>query len=252
MKIVSGHQPVYLPWLGLIHKAKLCDTFIFMDDVQYLSEDWNNRNKIKSAQGQPIWLTVPVDLKNSPSKILKDILIVDEKLPEKKRWQSKHFLSLQSSYARAPYYKDYLPFFSWLYMEEKWERLADLNLAILKQIFTWFEIKAEIMIASKIGFSGVKSDLVLEHGLKFDADLVLTGIHGKDYIETEKFRQKGMEVVFQEYQHPQYEQRFGPFVSHLAFVDLLFQHGPHSWDICQGQNMTRTQLEEKKHGQATL
>ncbi len=75
MKIVSGHQPVYLPWLGLIHKAALSDVFVFMDDVQYLEQDWNNRNRIKTPQGKPIWLTVPVDLKNSPSRIIKDIRI---------------------------------------------------------------------------------------------------------------------------------------------------------------------------------
>ncbi|HNQ50905.1 MAG TPA: WbqC family protein, partial [Candidatus Omnitrophota bacterium] len=75
MVIVSGHQPVYLPWLGLIHKASLCDVFVFMDDVQYLTQDWNNRNMIKSPQGKAIWLTVPVDLKHSASDRLQDILI---------------------------------------------------------------------------------------------------------------------------------------------------------------------------------
>ena len=65
MKIISGHQPVYLPWLGLIHKAFLADVFVFMDDVQYLSQDWNNRNRIKNPQGKAIWLTVPVNIKGS-------------------------------------------------------------------------------------------------------------------------------------------------------------------------------------------
>ena len=48
MNIVSGHQPVYLPWLGLFHKISLCDKFVYMDTVQYLNNDWNNRNKIKT------------------------------------------------------------------------------------------------------------------------------------------------------------------------------------------------------------
>jgi len=243
MKVVSGHQPVYLPWLGLIHKAKLSDVFIYMDDVQYLSEDWNNRNRIKTAQGQPLWLTVPVDLKNSVTKTLKDILIATENVPEKKQWQNKHFLSLQSSYARAPFYKEYLPFFQWLYLEQKWEKLSDLNLAILKQIFDWFKISTELIIASEMNFQGIKSDLVLEHGLKFAADIVLTGMHGKDYIQVDQFREKGIRVIFQEYKHPTYEQRFGPFVSHLSFVDLLFQYGPEAEEICLSGNLTRNELE---------
>ena len=64
MHIITGHQPVYLPWLGLFHKIALADTFVFMDDVQYLSQDWNNRNFIKGSQGK-VRLTVPVRLKAS-------------------------------------------------------------------------------------------------------------------------------------------------------------------------------------------
>jgi hypothetical protein len=42
IRIVTGHQPVYLPWLGLFHKISLADVFVLMDDVQYLVRDWNN------------------------------------------------------------------------------------------------------------------------------------------------------------------------------------------------------------------
>ena len=33
---VSGHQPAYLPWLGLFHKLYLSDVFVYMDTVQFL------------------------------------------------------------------------------------------------------------------------------------------------------------------------------------------------------------------------
>ena len=46
--ILTAHQPVYLPWLGLFHKIALADKFIFFDQVQYLPKDWMNRNKIKT------------------------------------------------------------------------------------------------------------------------------------------------------------------------------------------------------------
>ena len=57
--ILTAHQPVYLPWLGLFHKIALADEFVFFDQVQYLPKDWMNRNKIKTQIGS-IWLTVPV------------------------------------------------------------------------------------------------------------------------------------------------------------------------------------------------
>ena len=65
--IISGHQPVYLPWLGLFHKMMLCDIFVYMDTVQYLDGDWNNRNKIRTANSE-LLLSIPIDKKNSKGK----------------------------------------------------------------------------------------------------------------------------------------------------------------------------------------
>lgn len=242
MIVVSGHQPVYLPWLGLIHKASLADVFVFMDDVQYLEQDWNNRNRIKTPQGKPLWLTVPVDLKNSPSRLLKDIRISRQDAPPRKSWQYDHWASIRMSYGKALHFSKYGDFFAWLYTENVWTNLCDLNLAILRQLFVWFDIHAELIIASEHTFKGKKSDLVLEHCLKFGADVVVTGTHGKDYIDRESFMKKDINVVFQNYVHPEYIQRFGAFTSHLSFIDLLFNCGPGSREICLRDNMTREYL----------
>lgn len=56
---ISIHQPQYLPWAGYINKIIKSDIFVFLDDVQYKKNEWQNRNRIKSATGE-IWLTVPV------------------------------------------------------------------------------------------------------------------------------------------------------------------------------------------------
>ncbi|MBP6919673.1 MAG: WbqC family protein [Candidatus Omnitrophica bacterium] len=243
MVIVSGHQPVYLPWLGLIHKASLCDVFVFMDDVQYLTQDWNNRNMIKSPQGKAIWLTVPVDLKHSASDRLQDILISgQEHVAEKSRWQAVHWASLRMAYTRAPFFGKYKPFFEWLYLGKQWKRLSDLNLAILKQVFEWFDLRPKLVIGSQEGFIGVKSDLVLEHGARYKADIVVTGIFGRDYIDTAKFERNNIKVVFQDYHHPRYSQQYGGFVPNLSFVDLLFNHGPESRHICLQGNVTREEI----------
>ena len=45
--ILTAHQPVYLPWLGLFQKIQAADLFCVFDIVQYQKKDFNNRNKIK-------------------------------------------------------------------------------------------------------------------------------------------------------------------------------------------------------------
>ena len=49
--ILTGHQPTYLPWLGLFNKISNSDYFILFDTVQYLPKEWMNRNKLKSPNG---------------------------------------------------------------------------------------------------------------------------------------------------------------------------------------------------------
>ena len=57
--ILTGHQPTYLPWLGLFNKISSSDCFVLFDNVQYLPKEWMNRNKIKTPNGE-IFLNVPV------------------------------------------------------------------------------------------------------------------------------------------------------------------------------------------------
>ena len=57
--IVAIHQPQYLPWLGYFDKMLKADVFCYLDNVQYKKNEWQNRNRIKTAMGWQ-WLTVPV------------------------------------------------------------------------------------------------------------------------------------------------------------------------------------------------
>jgi hypothetical protein len=243
MTIVSGHQPAYLPWLGLLHKASLCDVFVYMDDVQFLDRDFNHRNRVLSPSGHVLWLTVPVARKASPSNLLKDMLI--QKEHSARTWQQKHWATLRSCYGKCAYFKNYAPFFEWLYLENTWERIADLNLTILQKAFEWFDIQARVDIASEHNFSGIKSDLVLEHCRRFNAKTLVTGTHGRDYIALHDFENLGIKVIFQDYKHPEYSQRtMKEFVPRLSFVDLLFNYGSDSAIIMKEGNLAKKEIEK--------
>ena len=56
---LAAHQPQYLPWLGYFHKMDGADLFVLLDTVQYKKNEWQNRNRIRTATGWQ-WLTVPV------------------------------------------------------------------------------------------------------------------------------------------------------------------------------------------------
>ena len=58
-------QPTFLPWLGYFAMIDDVDVFVFLNDVQFSKQSWQNRNRIKSAQGS-LTLTVPCKRKNAP------------------------------------------------------------------------------------------------------------------------------------------------------------------------------------------
>jgi len=73
--IVSIHQPQYMPYIGYIYKILKSDVFVFLDDVQYKKNEWQNRNRIKGPNGL-VWLTVPVSF-NFGDKI-NEVKIVED------------------------------------------------------------------------------------------------------------------------------------------------------------------------------
>ena len=224
MLILTAHQPVYMPWLGLFHKIFLSDTFCIFDNVQYTKKDFINRNRIKTKDG-PLWLTVPIESTNHHNLKLKDARILQN------GWQIKHFKSIQSAYARSRFYSDYIDEVEALFMGEKWEFLADLNEAWLKFGLKTLGINVNIEKASKLPLEGSKSDLVANMCSQLGADLYIFGELGKNYADRSTFEAIGVNVYFQEYTHPVYTQLHGDFVSHLSILDLILNEGPKSCEI---------------------
>ena len=68
----------------------------------------------------------------------------------------------------------------------------------------------------------------------FGADTYLAGGGGRDYMDLDRYERNGIKVLFQEYHHPVYEQRFGAFEPFMSVLDLLFNHGPDSLKILRG------------------
>jgi hypothetical protein len=67
---------------------------------------------------------------------------------------------------------------------------------------------------------------------------------GKDYLDTNKFESEGIEVLFQDYKHPEYTQLWGDFIPNMSIIDLLFNHGPESKKIIMEGNINKEKVIE--------
>ena len=216
--IVSIHQPAYLPWLGLLERIYRSDVFVFLDTVQFEKGSYVNRNKIKTATGT-LWLTVPVLKKGHLSKTINEI-----EIDGTKPWQEKHLKTIRSSYSRAPRFKS---------NQKKLESLFSYRHTLLselcfEQLNFWLSelgICRRIERASDLPEMGSKSDLVLNICRYFNATKYISGYLGHNYLIQTDFHRSGIEVEFQDYRHPIYEQIHGDFVSNLSIVDFWMNCG---------------------------
>ena len=224
--ILTGHQPQFLGgYCGYIEKIASADVYIYMDEVEFSKNDFVNRNRIKTNQGEK-WLTVPI-LYQGHAKI-KDIQI-----DTSKRWQKKHLESIRQAYSKTPFYKQYEPFLSDLYTRP-WDLLADLNLHILEWILDELGVTTKIIKMSDRNFQGTKSDLILDMCLQLQADYFIFGAQGRDYAKPVDFHRAGISIEFQEFIHPEYVQPHGNFLPYMAVLDIMFQKGKNSLDVIRG------------------
>jgi len=218
MTIVAIHQPNYLPYLGYFDKIRRADVFVFLDTVTYTHNDYRNRNRVKTSQGER-WLTVPVVRKGALETPIKDIRI------DGSRWCRKHWRTMEQSYSRSPHFAEYRGFFKEVY-ETEWAMLANLDKFLVRKMCGFLGVNATIVDASELGVvRGTKTDLLISICKTLGADKYVSGSGAEGYMDREKFGDAGVEVVLQDFGCPVYDQLYGGFVPNLSAVDYLFNCG---------------------------
>lgn len=216
--IVAIHQPQYLPWLGYFDKIIKADAFCYLDNVQYKKNEWQNRNRIKTAQGRQ-WLTVPVSYR-FPQKIN------EVKINNTVNWKRKHLQAMITNYSKAPFFAEYIGFFEEVYSKD-WELISELNVYLIGRMQEMLNIKEKrTVLASTLSLSDDPTERLIDICKTLEGDTYLSGQDGAKYMDLERFKANGIEVSVQDFIHPEYPQLFGDFASHLSIVDLLFNCGP--------------------------
>ncbi|MDQ6968612.1 MAG: WbqC family protein [Mariprofundaceae bacterium] len=222
MKLITIHQPNYLPWAGFFHKWMISDAFIILDTVQYHKNEWQNRNRIKTPNGAQ-WLTVPVTYRFPQS--IAHVGIAP------KPWARKQIASIEQSYAKAPYLDKYWPELKPIF-EQSWENLCALNVAIIRALGGMLACETPLLLASDIGKVSDDPTLRLIELCKIlDGTAYLSGSEGRNYLQPSTFQEANIELYFQQVEAPVYPQLHGDFISHLSVLDVLFHCGDSSIDI---------------------
>lgn len=220
---VCIHQPMYLPWCGLFDRIARSDLFILLDNAQYSKNYFINRNKIKTPRGWT-WLTVPVISHGKAGQRIMDVE-TDGKIP----WERQHWKSISVSYGKAPFFRDYEPFFSELY-SSRHERLNEVIMKTLIYLMESLAIRTKVVRSSELEVEGKKNEFILNLCRHVEADEYLSGPDGRNYLDLHQWDAAGIDVLFHDYHHPVYPQQYGAFEPNMSVIDLLFNCGYDSKD----------------------
>jgi len=224
---VAIMQPTYLPWLGYLDLADQVDHFVLLDDVDFSGRSWQQRNRVRSAQGL-CWLTVPVS-----RRAARGVPIHAVEISRGDFW-CRHWRTLELAYARAPHFGEWGPQLRALYAEgAPWKRLVALNTTLLHWLFTAYGIATPLTMASELKAGGRRGAHLAELCAALGADSYLSPPGSEEYLreDASTFADRGISVLLHGYEHPVYEQAFPTFLPQASSIDLLFNAGPQALEI---------------------
>jgi len=209
---ISIHQPNFFPWLGYLDKMSKSDVFVILDTVQYEKDSYTNRTKIKGPNGEQ-WLTMSI--KNNFPQIIKDVEFANYR-----KDRDRILKTIELNYKRAPGFNTIFPILQEL-MKDDWEKLSGFNIHIIKNLIKGHHNQPRIEIASEYDFKGQSTELLVNICKYFGGDIYLSGCGAKNYQEEEMFRKAKIDLEYNEFKHPIYNQLWGEFIPCLSIIDSL-------------------------------
>ena len=221
---ICVHQPDFAPYLGFFHRLLYTDTFIYLDDVQFLRRGWHHRDKIKSRHGVDAWLSLSVS-KGDFNQTIRDV-----RLQPGMEWRQKNLNLLKDSYSKAPYFDNFFP--KIIKINEKQHKyMIDMNLEIIDFLLSAFGMSVKSVFSSQLSIGSESSQRLLDLVLANSGDVYISGVGARDYLDTSIFRDRGVSVVWQDFHHPVYKQVSEPFLPYMSSLDALFCVGPEVNDL---------------------
>ncbi len=222
-KKIAIIQPNYIPWIGYFKIIKNVDEFIFLDDVQYTKRDWRNRNFINSEKGK-IMLSIPVKSKNKYLQKINDTECTSNE------WKKDHLNKIRTSYKNYPYFNEIFEILNKSYYKTNSTNLLVNLYNILFELMDFLQIRTNISFSKDMPSNKKKLERMIEICKYKNADILLNGPAGKDYIDENQIILNKLSLEYMNYENYNYDvkNKKHKFIDKLSIVDLLMNYGKNS------------------------
>lgn len=237
IQTVAIAQPTFLPWAGWFDLADQADVMVILDDVAFSKQSWQQRNRIRTRGGLE-FLSVPVKTSGRLGQGIWECELADQP------FVGKMLKSLQANYAKAPFFINAIDeLATTMETAAGTNRLVELNYALISWMVGRLGITTPMIRASTLNVGGERGEHVAAICESVGADRYLSPAGAENYLIEDRnaFDRRSISVWIHAYEHPEYVQRFTPFIPYASALDLIFNVGPAAAEIMRsGRRPART------------
>jgi hypothetical protein len=217
---VAIMQPYFCPYLGYFQLMKSVEQFVLLDDVNFITRGWINRNQVL-LNGSAHMITLPV------AKASQNERICDLSLSTDSAWQERLLKTIYQAYRRAP------QFSTTFRLAEALFRFDDTNLAVfvghsVRLMSQHLRLRCEILQSSDLmpNPSLRGQDRIIHLCKELGATEYINPPGGKSLYRASDFLETGIKLYFLEPALHPYLQFEHAFVSGLSVIDALMFNTP--------------------------
>ncbi|MEP3345022.1 MAG: WbqC family protein [Litoreibacter sp.] len=220
-RIICVHQPAFLPWLGLIESMFVSDIFVHLDDVQFEDGGFQNRNRIKTAQGV-VWLSMPVQKQSFTN--LAEIQVSSAHQPK------KMMRAIKVSYEPTPHFDTVMRWLEPHLTLDQGTGLMEANILFLESLAQQLGAPCQFKRASRLrspGSGRLANIAALMRAC--NARYLCTGFGMQAYTTETEMKAHGISPIWhgfekRDFTYPQLFPKLG-FIANLSVIDMLFNCG---------------------------
>ena len=236
-------QPYFLPYIGYFQAIDAVDKYILYSNVNFSKRSWMNRNRVLIKNSNTNIITAPLISQSS------DALINSIKIGNDVDWKKTLLKTIFLNYKGAMYFEETYPFLENIF-ENSFEYLYQLNGYLIESICNFIGIDTTIEYNNINKYDELEDKLleidegnyshfeymektkpdkkfarILEICKYENASIYVNAIGGQNLYSKDEFSKYGIDLKFirmQDFQYPQFSQKFEP---NLSIVDVLLHNG---------------------------
>jgi len=182
-------QPYFFPYIGYYQMANYVDTFVFLDDVNYIKKGWINRNTLPVA-GAQMFFTIPLQ-KASQNNLICNTLIS----PSYIQWREKFKKTLQQQYGKSTGFSLYFNLLKQV-LDTPHNTVSTLSAHSIISIAERLNMDTNFLFSSDLGCEGQGPQRIMNICKHLDATEYLNAPGGRHLYDKEWFKGYGVDLYF--------------------------------------------------------